>query len=259
MLSRNEKKVILQLASRHGRKKSPYFISEGLRCCFEALRLRPTWIKAAYCDSSFLEHNDYKELVALLNVEDLSLKQLADSEFAELAQTENPQGLLFLLERPAESELFLPRPFCLILDQLREPGNLGTILRSCWAAGLKSLWLTKGCTDVYAAKVIRAGMGAQFALDIQILPSIQEAIAKFKELNGGDIWTTMPEAECSIFSDDFTMENSAIIIGNEASGVSLPELGKAVTIPMPGKADSLNAAQATSIIVFEAVRRKLLN
>ena len=258
MLNSKQKKLIEQLSGRHGRKKSPYFLAEGVRCCLEAVRRRPEWLQAVFCDLSFRSHPAYVEFSAALAQHGMSAEELSNAAFAALAVTEHPQGILCILNKPEPEPVSLPRPFCLILDQVREPGNVGTILRTAWAVGLNTVWLTSGSADVYAPKVIRAGMGAQFALQLQVFPSLQSAVEEFHLVGGAEIWCSMPDAGCSLFAPEFTLNNSALIIGNEGDGISHPELGKAVTIPMPGQAESLNAAQAATIFLFEGVRRGIL-
>lgn len=258
MLNSRLKKEIEQLSGRHGRKKSPYFLAEGLRCCLEAVRRRPGWLEAVFCDPSFRSHPAWAELSAGLASQGLQAEELSSAEFAGLAVTEHPQGILCLLRRPVAEKITLPRPCCLLLDQVREPGNAGTILRTAWAVGLDSVWLTAGSADVYAPKVIRAGMGAQFALQIHVFPSLAVAVEEFRRCGGGAVWCSMPEGGCSVFSPEFDLRNSALVIGNEGDGISRPELGQPVTIPMPGQAESLNAAQAATIFLFEGVRRGIL-
>ncbi len=252
------KKEIEQLSGRHGRKKSPYFLVEGVRCCLEAVRHRPEWLDAVLFEASFREHPAFAELTAALSAQSLRAEEISNGEFAGLAVTEHPQGILCLLKRPEQTEVALPHPFCLLLDQIREPGNAGTILRTAWAVGLDSVWLTAGSADVFAPKVIRAGMGAQFALEIQVFASLESAVDTFRALGGGSVWCSMPGAGCSVFSPEFDLRNSALVIGNEGDGISRPELGQPVTIPMPGKAESLNAAQAATVFLFEALRRGVL-
>lgn len=253
------RKNLSQLSSRHLRKKSPYFLVEGVRCCLEAVRRRPEWLQEAYCLAEFRRHEHYAELAAALARQGVPLQELADRDFQDMAVTEHPQGVICALRKPTPAPLTLPHPFCLVLDQVREPGNLGTILRTAWAVGLESVWITAGSADVYAPKVIRAGMGAQFALQLQCVPPLPEALETFRRLGGRRVWCAMPGAGTSLFDDQFDLAGGALVIGNEGDGVSHPELGEAVTIPMPGHAESLNAAQATTLLLFEAVRRGILH
>jgi TrmH family RNA methyltransferase len=255
MLSIRLRKEISQLAGRQGRKKSAFFLVEGVRCCLEAARRRPEWFECLVFEPSFREHAAFAELTAILAAHGIVGIEVDSLLFATLTATENPQGVLCLLRKPAAVEIKLPRPFCLLLDQVSEPGNVGTILRTAWAVGLDSVWLTSGSADAFAPKVIRAGMGAQLALQIQVFASMEAALDTFRGLGGDRVWCSMPGTGCSIFSPEFDLRNSALVIGSESDGISRPELGQAVTIPMPGQAESLNAAQAATIFLVDAVRR----
>ncbi len=260
MLTQRQRKQLEQLKSRHGRKKSSYFLAEGWRCCQEAINRQPGWVEQIFCAQSFCLREEGQEFLATLQIRGLSWQQLPDSEFALLAETAHPQGVLCLLRRPvAVAPVRRPKPFCLLLDQIREPGNLGTILRTAWAVGLPTVWLINGGADPYSAKVVRAGMGAQFALQLPIFANLPEAVASFRQLGGAEIWCALPAAGCSLFETEFQLPNCALVIGNESTGISSPELGRPVTIPMPGLAESLNAAQATTVFLLEAVRRGILN
>ena len=101
-------------------------------------------------------------------------------------------------------------------------------------------------------------MGAQFAVETYCFDSLEEAVAHFHRLGGVDVWCAMPQAGVSIFSKEFTPCSSAVVLGNEANGISAPQVGMHVTIPMPGNAESLNVAQAATLFIFEAVRRTVV-
>lgn len=176
---------------------------------------------------------------------------LPDALFAEISPVETPVGLLALIEMPA-----LPVPknpeFVLMLEDLQDPGNLGTILRSAAAAGVQAVWLSTGCVDAWSPKVLRAGMGAHFSLPIVERADLNEVIARFQGVAlaaclGGE----------SLYTLDLTGP-VAFLIGNEGSGLSdglMQAAGKRFTIPMPGRIESLNAAAAASICLFERVRQ----
>ncbi len=257
MLTHQEQRRLAGLADRHGRKKTPSFLMEGWRCCHEALTRCPDWIEDIYCAES-CRQRDWWPLCSQLT-DGQSIRWLTDGEFSRLSETEHPQGICCVLRRPNwPRPTALPQPFCLILDGVSEPGNVGTILRTAWAVGLTSVWWIKGGGDPYAPKVVRAGMGAQFALSLPTLDSLADAKDHFKSLGGNQFWLTLPQADISLFDEQkFSFEKSALVIGNEANGVSDTSLGEGVTIPMPGHAESLNAAQAATVFLCEAVRRKL--
>ena len=260
MLSARERSVITAMSNRHQRKKQPFFTAEGLRVCREAVTRRPEWVKLALMTDAFAATAAGQAFLEDCRLRGVRSETVADNVFEPLVETETPQGVLCLCDRPpyvpAEA---LPKPFTLILDRVAEPGNVGTILRTAWAVGLRTIWLIKGGAEPYAPKVIRAGMGAQFALSFVSFDSLAEAKEALLALGGKQLWCTEETAEITVFDEErFTLVDSGLVIGNEANGISDTTLGTPVTIPMPGNAESLNVAQATTVFLFEAVRRKLL-
>jgi len=254
MLTSSQKKILAQLANRHGQKKSPYFVVEGLRCCREAIQRHPQWRVFTVATSEFLESEN-----GPLFANDTNVSEVTMTEFRTLTETEAPQGILLVMRKPEMAPPnVLPAPYSLILDQIQEPGNMGTILRTAWALGLQSVWLTTSCADVFAPKVVRSGMGAQFALDFIQVGDLIETSRVFRELGGQDIWCAMPLGTTSVFAPEFKLgKSSALVVGNEGNGIAHPEVGRSVTIPMPGHAESLNVAQATTVLMFEALRKSL--
>lgn len=253
------RKTLNAAASHHSRRKNDQFIAEGSRCCREAVSRRPEWIEALFFSRSFADTDDGNNIQSKAEANGIMIEQIDDKELQSLADTPNPQGVLAILKKPqtAPPEKIVD-PFVLILDRISEPGNMGTILRTAWAIGLTQVWLVKGGADPFAPKVVRAGMGAQFALSLPYVDSLADAKDRFKSLGGKQFWLTLPQADISLFDEqNFSFEKSAVVIGNEANGVSDPSLGEGVTIPMPGHAESLNAAQAATVFLCEAVRRKL--
>ena len=183
------------------------------------------------------------------------LSVLSVQEYEALAETESPQGILAVLKIPHfPLPQEPPKPFVLILDCIADPGNLGTILRTAWAIGMDAVWLVKGSADPWSPKVMRAGMGAQCAVRTYSFESLEEAVNAAKSRGIRKVWCTMPAQGISLFDEAFSLENSALVIGNEANGISHPEVGEPVTIPMPGHAESLNAAQAATVFLVEALR-----
>lgn len=245
-------KLFNNISNRHFRKKNGLCIAEGLRCCTEAVTRCPESIVAIFCTEAFKSSRHWNAFSANTRIR---IQVLTDSEFAQISETETPQGIITVQKIPEYRQPDKAgMPFTLILDQVADPGNLGTILRTAWAVGLSSCWLVKGSADPFSPKSIRSGMGAQFALDIHLFDSLEQAVEKAHDLGIQQIWCTMPAAGISIFDSAFRCHDSALIIGNEANGISNPTLGTAVTIPMPGHAESLNAAQAATIFLVEALR-----
>ncbi len=261
MLTHRQRQEISQLQSRHGRRKSDFFVAEGRRACLEALAQRPEWLDVLVCSRSFAVAADGRGLLqqAQSAATGAALEVVADREFAALAATETPQGVLCLLRRPETSVPDgVADPFVLVLDRVCEPGNLGTILRTAWAVGLSSVWLTEGSADPFAGKVVRAGMGAQFSLRLVLAGDLAMAREQLAARGRQPLYLTVPKASLSCFDAGFSLAQAALVIGNEGDGVSDLSLGPHVTIPMPGKAESLNAAQAATVLLFDAVRRGIL-
>lgn len=263
-LSKRQSKLLTQARTRHGRRKSGLTICEGARCCREALLYCPDAIELLIMSEAF-QGAAGQEAVRQLPALGMTPVIVPDSEFPHLTATENPQGVLCLIRRPAgrlpSDSPATADPFVLIVDQVADPGNLGTILRTAWAVGLQQVWLTSGSTDAFSPKAIRAGMGAQFALDIRMLADLQAARSEAAAVGLRRLWCAVPRGGVSCFSDSFELPGCGLVIGNEARGIDdqVLDLGDRVSIPMPGATESLNVAQAATILLFEGVRRGVLS
>jgi TrmH family RNA methyltransferase len=175
-----------------------------------------------------------------------------------ISDTQTSQGMLAvfpIVSQPAPEELHL----ALILDNIRDPGNLGTILRSAAATGVQMVLMTPGTADAYSPKVLRAGMGSHFQLALQYLdwPQIW-SLLKGERKPPVSILLAASRGGERIWDADLKIP-LALIIGSEAGGASEVAAKMAdgiITIPMPGERESLNAAMAASIILFEIVRQR---
>lgn len=180
--------------------------------------------------------------------------ELPDALFAELAPVTTPTGLL------AEAAWLTPpaietTPLVIVLADIQDPGNLGSMLRTGAAAGATLAVLSKGCHDPWSPKALRGGQGAQFVLPMTLALDVREWCAGFK---GQSLALALAENR-SLFACDLTGP-IAVMVGNEGAGLSDTVRAAAsavVQIPMPGKAESLNASAALAIAVFEAVRQRL--
>lgn len=196
---------------------------------------------------------DY-ELIAQLQNTRAKLIPVSDEVMAYVSDTQQPQGMIAVVPLPLPE---LPRQptLALVLDGVREPGNLGTMLRSAAAAGVDVVALSPDCVDPYNPKVLRAGMGAHFALPILELQWFE--IAQLVE--GMQVLLAAGEAEQRYTDVDLT-QRTALVIGNEAHGATaarkLPHV-QPIAIPMLNATESLNAAIAASVILFEAQRQRL--
>lgn len=261
VLTQRQRRILTELRGRHGRRRSEHFVAEGLRACSEAVGRRPDWLEFVACTRAFLEGDAGRALAeqARTAAPPAPVIVVDDRDLEELCATENPQGVLCLLRRPERTvPAAVTDPFVLVLDRVREPGNLGTLLRTAWAVGLGSVWLTRGCADPFEAKVVRAGMGAQFHLELvpgDDLAAVRDLLAA---RGRQPLYLTVPQGGISCFDPAFSLNQAALVIGNEADGIADLSLGPHVSIPMPGRAESLNAAQAATVVLFDAVRRGIL-
>jgi len=258
-VTNRERKLLRQAQSRHGRKRSGLVLCEGVRCCMEALSRRHDWLQFAVFSQSFAKSPDAARVAGLCEGSALSPSVVPDAEFTCLAETENPQGVLCVLRRadPGAAVESSAQPFALVVDRVQEPGNMGTILRAAWAVGLQDVWLTEGATDPFGPKAIRAGMGAQFALNVRVVPDLSAAKEVLTGLGVGVFWRSVPAGGISCYEPTFELAGNALIVGNESTGAASLAGAQDVTIPMPGGAESLNAAQAATVLMCEAVRRSL--
>ena len=195
------------------------------------------------------------EVAALLqNLADVPLTQLDDGLFADLSELKTPSGILALIELPASAASPAQSNFCLLLEDIQDPGNLGSMLRSAAAAGCDAVLLSQGCADAWSPKVLRAGMGGHFSLFIHEAVDIPAAAAAFP----GQVLAASLSANTNLYDCDLRGA-LAIAVGNEGAGLShslLAAAGQHITIPMPGNVESLNAAAAAAVCLFEAVRQR---
>lgn len=179
---------------------------------------------------------------------------IADSLFAELSPVESPTGVMAeatWLEAKASKDA---TPLVLLLEDIQDPGNLGSLLRSAAAAGATLAVLSKGCADAWSPKALRGGQGAQFVLPMLLRAELVEWI----QTAAMPVWALALGGEKSVFELDLKSPG-ALLVGNEGAGLSEEVLkiasGK-VAIPMPGRVESLNAAAAAAVALFEAVRQR---
>ncbi|MFO1363295.1 MAG: RNA methyltransferase [Burkholderiales bacterium] len=179
---------------------------------------------------------------------------LSDRLFAEIAQVVEPVGLLALIRTPAPSAPPSAPGTCVLLDGIQDPGNLGSLLRSAAAAGVRHVFLSKGCVFAWSPKVLRAGQGAHFALALHEHAPLEEIARAY----AGTVATTAARGGVSLFEADLRGP-VAWIFGSEGAGVS-PALAAvaalSVRIPMPGAAESLNVAAAAAVCLFEQARQQ---
>jgi TrmH family RNA methyltransferase len=175
--------------------------------------------------------------------------------FHEMAVLPAEVGVLAVV--PAPRLAVTPgRSFCLLLDELQDPGNVGSILRSAAAAGIEDVYLSRACAFAWAPKVLRAGMGAHFHLAIHEDVDLPAWAAAYRS-RGGIVAAAVGRGGTDVYAAQLDRP-LAVAIGNEGAGLTPALLAAAtvrVTIPMPGGMESLNAAAAAAVLLFEAARR----
>jgi TrmH family RNA methyltransferase len=245
-------KVVRLLAGRpKERREAGAFLAEGVRLVEEAL--------AANWPCQFVFYTDElsdrgRQLLDAVRNRGIEADEVEGRLLRSVSDTETPQGVLAVLELSDRPIPNLPT-FILIPDSIRDPGNLGTLLRSADAAGVQAVILPPETTDAFAPKVVRAGMGAHFRLPIRSMDwdEIRRLTDSLKlnvllaDMSGRSCW------EADLRSP------LALIVGGEAEGATQParELAsQRVSIPMAGAAESLNAAVAGSVLMFEVVRQR---
>jgi TrmH family RNA methyltransferase len=243
-------KLARSLAGRAKERRSAgAFLAEGVRLVEEA--------SLSGWPIRFVLHTDElsgrgAELIAKLQEARVEVEALDRGLMQSLSDTETSQGILAVLEE-RELPIVDPLDFVLVLDAIRDPGNLGTLLRSASASGVQAVLLSSDSVDAFSPKVVRAGMGSHFRMPIRSMTwdQIRERTRGLKihlaDMQGGACWQA-----------DFRSP-MALIVGGEASGGSEAARNLAqwlVSIPMLGQTESLNAAVAGSVLMFEVLRQR---
>lgn len=245
-------KYIRSLQRRRVREGEGCFVVEGTRLVEEVVRagIEPALVLSTAGWAAKEAGRRLLPALAALTREDGGVWPVTEAVLAAASDTKTPQGVLAVLpfvRLPSRPGLLL------VLDGLRDPGNLGTILRSAEAAGAGEVILTPGSVDPYNPKVVRGAMGAHFRLPIASLawPAIAERVT------GGSVWLADPAGETTYDAVDWRSA-SALIVGGEAAGAGEEAAALAsgrLRIPMADGTESLNAAMAATVLLFEAVRQ----
>ncbi|QXM06352.1 23S rRNA (guanosine(2251)-2'-O)-methyltransferase RlmB [Crassaminicella indica] len=252
-------KHVKELKKRKYRQKYSEYIVEGIRIIKDALENNQE-IKYILFSESLYNVSGGQELFNILIKRNIKIYEIPKKIYTELSDTKSPQGIMAILsikQYDLDEVLCASNNLFVVLDRIQDPGNLGTIIRTADAAGFAGVILTKGCVDLYNLKTIRATMGSIFHFPII---HGEETIKVIKHLKLKNIKIVSTSLKTDKYYDEVDYnERTALIIGNEANGVLeevLENSDELVKIPMLGKAESLNASIAASIIMYEAVRQK---
>lgn len=224
------------------------FLVEGIRMFREIPK--DQFIKAYVTENFFREHNE------LFQQKDTEI--VSDSIMKEISDTMTPQGVLALVRMKDYSmeELLGKSPLLLVLENIQDPGNLGTILRTGEGAGITGMIMSRDTVDIYNPKVIRSTMGSIFRVPFCYVEKIEDAVDFLKK---NHITMYAAHLDGATYTKENYKEAAAFLIGNEGNGLTRQLTEKAdrmIRIPMLGKVESLNAAMASGLLVYEARRQR---
>lgn len=244
------------------RNEEKVFIVEGIRMTGE---LPAGQAKKIYLSESMkrrmegsVEDKNLRSAERLMK--SVPFEVLADKVFEHVSDTKTPQGILAVVNQKnydMDEILRMETPLLMVLDNLQDPGNLGTIVRTAEGAGVDAVIMSRDCVDIYNPKTIRSTMGSIYRMPFLYADDIEDVIDKMSQ-NGIHTYAAHLDGKNTYDREDYRGK-TAFLIGNEGNGLSKEIAEKAecwIQIPMCGKVESLNAAIAASILMFEAGRQR---
>ena len=243
MLSKNEIKDIQSLRHKKFREETRLFVAEGPKIVGELLAVIPYHFKKLYGLEQWV--NEHKKIVAGMDFEIIS-----ETELERISQLQTPNQVVAVLHQFESNEPVAQNEIILYLDAIQDPGNFGSIIRIADWFGIKNIVCSEGCADLYNIKVVQASMASVARVNVFYDKELQwlkkQVIAKYATALEGD----------SVYSVS-KKEKGILIIGNESKGIQsaiMETVDQKITIPNTGKAESLNAAVATGIILSHLVK-----
>jgi TrmH family RNA methyltransferase len=261
MLSKEKLKELARLKTKKGRNQTGKFLIEGLRLCEEALD--SSWALESFLLSQAFEYKiKGKELWRKLERSKAKLIEAKAHDLEKLSDTVTPSGIMGVIEirRNLLKELWKDSvKLILALDGIRDPGNVGTLIRTADAFGADAVVLSDDTVELYNPKVVRSAMGSIFHLPVYDEMDLEKTLPEMKRRNFKILGTDIREGK-SLDRVDFSGK-ICVLIGNEAEGLNknlLALVDDIVRIAIRGKAESLNAAVAGGIILYETTRKTRL-
>ena len=248
-------KHIKKLKDKKYRDMNNEFVIEGIKLVREAIQEKAKIKQIIICDDC--ENYDIpKDLT--YEIAKFDCIYVSKQVFNSITEVKNPQGILAVASKEnTENEIDYSQDIIVALDDLQDPGNLGTILRTVDSIGLTQILVSKGTADCFNPKVVRSTMGAIFRVKIIECENLMETLKQAKK-HHFKVMVTSLQTENSIYDVDYNKK--VIVVGNEANGVEQQIQDFAdekVKIPMLGKTESLNASVATGVVLYEYVRQKI--
>lgn len=249
-------KHIKKLKDKKYRDVSNEFMIEGVKLLTEAIQENSKIKYIILCDDC--ERSDLIPKELMYEIAKYNCIYVTEKIFKYLSEVQTPQGVLAVIEKNnVELEIDYSQDVIVALDDIQDPGNLGTILRTVDSVGLTQILVSKGTADCYNPKVVRSTMGAIFRVTIIECEDLLKVLKEIKK-HKFKVMVSSLQTENSIY--DVDLNKKVIVIGNEANGVEqqIQDISdEKIKIPMLGKTESLNASVATGIILYEYVRKKL--
>lgn len=249
-------KHIKKLKDKKYRDESNEYIIEGVKLIEEAVKENAKIKKIIICEDTTRTYEIPTNI--MLEIAKYECVYVTDKIFNSITQVTNPQGIMAIIEKNSnDAEIDFTQDIIVALDDVQDPGNLGTILRTVDSIGLNQIIVSKETADAFNPKVVRSTMGAIFRVKIIETEDLKETIKIIKK-HHFKLMVTSLQTRNSIYDIEF--KKKIIVIGNEANGVSKEIQDMAdekAKIPMLGKTESLNASVAAGIVMYEYVRQKL--
>ena len=251
-------KQIKKLKDKKYRDIENAYIVEGIKLVKEALQENANIKQIVLCDDCEKVENISKEL--MYEIAKHNCIYVTNKIFKYISEVQAPQGILAVIEKNnANGEIDYNEDIIVALDDIQDPGNLGTILRTVDSIGLKQILVSKGTADSYNPKVVRSTMGAIFRVKIIECENLEQTLKEIKKHKFKIVVSSL-QTDNSVY--DIKYNKKVVVIGNEANGVekSIQEISdEKIKIPMLGKTESLNASVATGIILYEYVTKFVFN
>lgn len=246
-------KNIIQLKKDAGeRRRQGVFLTEGIRMFTE---VPPAQRLAAYVSEAFLKKEEYRRRLAAIEYQVVS-----DAVFHQMSDTKTPQGIMCMARMPAygmQDLLRQGKTQLLILEGIQDPGNLGTMFRTAEGAGATGVLMDRTCVDIFSPKTIRATMGSIFRVPFFVTDDLPDTIRELKK-QYVIVYAAHLDGKRNYDAFDYC-GGCAFLIGNEGAGLTEETAKQAdayLRIPMEGRVESLNAAMAAGILMYEAYRQR---
>ena len=249
-------KHIKKLKDKKYRDIPQEYVIEGIKLIREAIEEKVELKQIFICDNCLNTDIIPKEL--MYEIAKYECVYVTENIFKTISDVNTPQGILAIIGRnTTEMKIDYSQDIIVALDDIQDPGNLGTILRTVDSIGLNQIIVSKGTADCYNPKVIRSTMGAIFRVNIIESEDLEATLKEIQKQNFKIVVTSL-QTKNSIY--DIKYSKKVIVIGNEANGVEqkIQKMAdKKIKIPMLGKTESLNASVATGVVLYEYVRQKM--